>query len=615
MGPPPAMKFPLICPPHMALRRLLRVCLALAVFGFFPLAAKVAAAKNDDSLVPVTVQLKWKNQFQFAGYYMALEKGYYADAGMDVRLIEAVVGRKPMKEVVEGRADFGVGTTDLLLMRNQGLPVVVLAAIFQHSPLAMMVKGDTGIFNVHQLARKKLMIEPHSAELFAYFSKEGVDVDGMEIVDHTFDVKDLLQGQVGGMSVYMTDEPFLLNAAGIEYRLLRPIESGIDFYGDNLFTMEATIRDHPERVAAFVAATRKGWKYALDNIGETVDLILRKYPTKKSRGHLMFEAEHTKSLILPDIVEVGYMNPFRWERIAQTYMDLGLLPKNFSLRGLIYSPAREEIPTWVWRAMIASAVVALLTFLIAAYVIRINYKLRLSEKRLAASNLHKEVLLSIVGHDVKNTIFAVRRYGELLAGGPDTLDRDEVVKHGRQVLLGVDTAMDVLDNLLQWATVQQTDGELQIRPVDLAPIVERNLELFRFQAEAKNITISASELDGATVLGDEWRIDAVVRNLLDNALKFTESSGAITVQVDRSGANLELIVEDTGVGMAEQDLSDVFITRNLKGIGTMGERGTGFGLPLCKQLMESIGGGLTLENNPGDGLRARIRFSKAADAL
>lgn len=587
--------------------RALRFWLALAVIGIWPVAAKAAAAKDSSSLVSVTVQLKWKHQFQFAGYYMAREKGFYADAGMDVRFFEAVIGQEPMNEVIKGRADFGVGTTDLLLMRNKGLAVVVLAAIFQHSPLAIMVTNGSGIWNVHQLAQKKLMIEPHSAELFAYFSKEGVDLDRMDLIDHTFNTSDLVQGRVDGMSAYTTDEPFLLKDHDTGIHLLRPIESGIDFYGDNLFTMENTIRDHPARVESFVAATRKGWVYALNNIDETVDVILSKYGNRKSRAHLLFEAERTKSLILPDVVEIGYINPLRWERIAQSYMDLGLLPKDFSMQGLIYSPARKQIPDWVWQVIAAAAAVILLILVITSYVLRINYQLRISEKQLSASNLHKETLLSIIGHDVKGPIFTMRMYGELLVSEADTLDRNGIVDHGRKILRGIDSALNVLDNLLQWATLQQKDRNQRTELVELAPIVERNLILCRLHAEAKNVTMSATGLEGATVLGHEWRIDTVVRNLLNNALKFTKSGDSISVSVTASGDYLDLVIEDTGSGMSDAALASVFAPNRQHSTGTIGETGTGFGLPLCKQLIETIGGEMALKNSAEGGLQATIK--------
>lgn len=580
------------------------VALALPSFSM------VTEAKARGARTSFSVQLKWFHQFQFAGYYMAVEKGFYADAGMDVELREAVPGQEPMDEVVKGRADFGAGTTDLLLMRSEGIPVVVLAAIFQHSPLAFMVKEKSGILNVHELARHKLMIEPHSAELLAYFAKEGVDLKKLDLVDHTSSIKDLIEDRVAGMSVYITDEPFLSANATDKIRILRPITNGIDFYGDNVFTMENVIRDHPKEVDAFIAATRKGWYYALDNIEETVDVILQKYSSRKSREHLLYEAKSTKSLIVPDVVEVGYMNPLRWERIAEVYKELGFLPEDFSLSGVLHSPDKSVLPPWVWKAIIGIAIVAFMLFLITAYIMRINRKLRVSEKELAASNRHKETLLSIIGHDIKNPIYALRRYGETLISRAGRLKESDIIKHGQKVLYGTDMAMDVLDNLLQWATLQQTDKKYRLAPVQLGLVVERNIDLFLLHAEAKNIMVNFDGQNEALVYGDEWRIDTVVRNILNNALKYCSAKDAISVHIVEHDDSMDVIVEDTGRGMSEADLALVLEASYQRGVGTMGEVGSGFGLPLCQQLMNATGGTMTLKNRSEGGLRVTLNFPK-----
>ena len=90
------------------------------------------------ALEKVTLQLKWIHAFQFAGYYAAKEKGYYRDAGIDVQIHEAAPGTDVLDTVISGKAQFGTGTSSLLLARNAGKPVVALAVIFQHSPLVLV---------------------------------------------------------------------------------------------------------------------------------------------------------------------------------------------------------------------------------------------------------------------------------------------------------------------------------------------------------------------------------------------------------------------------------------------------------------------------------------------
>lgn len=117
--------------------------------------AGAAAAQPADR---VRLQLKWTHQFQFAGYYAALAQGYYREAGLEVELVEAQPGRDPTAEVLAGRAQYGVGNSDLLLFRHRGEPVVLLAAVFQHSPMVLLVRGASGVTDLQGLHDRELMM-------------------------------------------------------------------------------------------------------------------------------------------------------------------------------------------------------------------------------------------------------------------------------------------------------------------------------------------------------------------------------------------------------------------------------------------------------------------------
>ncbi|MBK8791150.1 MAG: ABC transporter substrate-binding protein [Holophagaceae bacterium] len=286
----------------------------------------------------IVLQLKWQHQFQFAGYYAAREQGYYREAGLDVIITEATPSLDPVKEVVEGRAQYGVSNSGLLLARMQGQPVVVLAAIFQHSPLVLIARTDVGIGSIHDLVGRRVMLERHAEELLAYLQKEGVPLASLQPLDHTFDASDLLRGRADAFSAYSSDEPYFLDRAGFRYQTFTPRSAGIDFYGDNLFTTEAELRQHPERVRAFREASMKGWRYAMAHPEVVTDLIISRYGGSQSRDHLLFEARQMVPLLRPDLVEMGYMSEGRWHHIAETYADLGLLSRPYTLQGFLYDP-------------------------------------------------------------------------------------------------------------------------------------------------------------------------------------------------------------------------------------------------------------------------------------
>lgn len=359
--------------------------------GLFFLLAGLGRAPGEDlrkeeapvsQAAPVTLQLKWKHQFQFAGYYAAKEKGFYRAAGLDVNLREAQAGEDPNEAVLAGRAEFGVGSSELVLLRAQGKPVVVLAAIFQHSPLILFARRDRGIGNVQDLVGKRVMLLPQEAEIFAYLRDESVRPSDLKIVPSTFNPADLIEGRVDAMSGYSTDEPFALQKAGVDFVQFLPRSSGVDFYGDCLFTTERQIREHPERVRAFREASLQGWNYALEHQEEMVDLILAKYGSSRSREQLLFEARETHRLIQHEQVGIGRMLPGRWQHIAETYARCGMAAPGASLSGFIYAEVPPPPPDlrwfyWGFAGAVAMVVLAVGT---ASRLFRLNRKLRQQEK-------------------------------------------------------------------------------------------------------------------------------------------------------------------------------------------------------------------------------------------
>jgi diguanylate cyclase (GGDEF)-like protein/PAS domain S-box-containing protein len=352
------------------------------------LAGLLALSPSVKALDAITLQLKWEHAFQFAGYYAALEKGYYRQAGLEVTLREAKPGQDSLFEVISGNAAYGVSNSSLLLARKSGQPVVVLAAIFQHSPLILITAKSKTNDSIHNLTGKRLMIEPQSDELFAFLKLSGIPLSRVTQVPHTFNPQDLINGKVDAISAYITAEPYFLKRAGFDYQSHSPRSAGIDFYGDNLFTTEAELKAHPARVKAFREASLRGWEYAMTHQAEIADLIHRKYNATHPSDYYLFEAEQMMNLMRPDLIEIGYMSPGRWRHIADTYADIGLLPKDFPLDGFIYAPdAKTNL-----KPFYLTFVLLLLISVFAAYIFRLNRRLNrtIAEK----TKIHDELIES-----------------------------------------------------------------------------------------------------------------------------------------------------------------------------------------------------------------------------
>lgn len=292
----------------------------------------------------VRLQLKWHHQFQFAGYYVAQEKGYFKAENLDVVLIEGSKEKPPLKQVLSGAADYGISDSDILMAYATGKPVVAVAAIFQHSPYVLL-SLNAQTLTPKDLIGKRIMLsnDQGAAQFRAMMQKEGIDLSRVTIIPHTWNLDDLIQDKVDVLSAYATAEPIQLEMRGYKPAIMSSQAYGVDFYGDTLFTTKKEVADHPERVEALLRATQKGWSYAFSHPEEVADMIM-KYKSIKDNGItrdvLLREAHAMRPYVMSDIVEIGHMNQARWEFIAQTLSDLNMMPAQSHLDRFVYQPKR-----------------------------------------------------------------------------------------------------------------------------------------------------------------------------------------------------------------------------------------------------------------------------------
>ncbi|MET3132618.1 PAS domain S-box-containing protein [Oxalobacteraceae bacterium GrIS 1.11] len=343
------------------------------------LACLLTVGADAAAVEKITLQLKWLHQFQFAGYYAAQEKGFYRDAGLDVAMRQAVPGVDPADAVLNGSAQYGTGNSSLLLKRAAGQPVVLLATIFQHSAGVLLARhpDDGGVRR--NWNGSKIMLSPDGVEVLLYLKRKGVALDSLRQVPQSYDYDAFIGGQTDLMYSYGTRAPYTLERNHIAYDVWSPRQVGIDFYGDNLYTTESELREHPARAKAMREATLRGWDYALAHPAEIVDLIRARYPDSHTREQLLAEAQGTAALVASGETKLGHSEPARWRAIAAAYAELGLLPTGFSLDGFLYQTPPDAA---LWSsAMTATAL--LLAAIAALYARRVTLRLRAAEARLA----------------------------------------------------------------------------------------------------------------------------------------------------------------------------------------------------------------------------------------
>ncbi|MGZ5051200.1 MAG: EAL domain-containing protein [Methylobacter sp.] len=334
---------------------------------------------------PIHLQLRWHHQFQFAGYYAALAKGYYQQAGLDVIIDEGTPDKKPVQEVLQGRAQYGEANSELLLERLRGAPLVALAAIYQHSPSVLLARKDAGISTPDALVGKKVMLieQTVDADFIAMFNNEGIDINRIQVIPSSYRIQDLVDGNVDAFNSYLSNEPYFLKQQGVEFTVINPRNYGIDFYSDILFTTEDELKNHPERVKAFRQASLEGWYYAMEHPEEIVDLLLTQYHVEKTRDHLRFEAEAIRSLIMPDVIDLGHMNPWRWRHMAETFIKTGMIENDKRLQGFSYDPEtdREKLLQYIEAAIFAALCAGTLTLTLLP-----SYRALKRKNKIAARN-------------------------------------------------------------------------------------------------------------------------------------------------------------------------------------------------------------------------------------
>ncbi|WP_373036679.1 ABC transporter substrate-binding protein [Sulfurimonas sp.] len=309
--------------------------LLIAVF----LVASISAFANDK----VSLQLLWKHQFEFAGFYMAKEKGFYTQAGLDVEIKEFNYGINIVDDVLSGVSDVGVGRSSLVLEKLKGKDIVLLSAIYQSSPYVLISKQRPDLLNIEDFKNKKIMLSDDTAlvaSILSMMKTKDIKPSDYTEVPHSFNINDLVHDKVDLMTTYLSNEPFHMIEAGAGFKVFDPKDYGFDFYADIVFTSKNYLDSNPKKVENFHSATLKGWEYAFSHIEESVEIIFKKYNSQnKSKEALFYEANILKELAYKGEAKFGNINEVRIQEIANIYKLLGFTNKSDTyLSGLIYEP-------------------------------------------------------------------------------------------------------------------------------------------------------------------------------------------------------------------------------------------------------------------------------------
>ncbi len=284
-------------------------------------------------------------------------------------------------------------------------------------------------------------------------------------------------------------------------------------------------------------------------------------------------------------------------------------------------------PPW-WRSIAAYVVYLVLTIVLIVAIIKLrernlvrektvleekisertteiaskNSSLEQQKDELNELNAMKDTFFSILAHDLKNPFSSLYALSDLVVENYEQMEEEERLTSMKKINQSSELIYNLLENLLTWSRTQRGDIAYSPEAFNLTTLVEVNMNLHRVPAEKKGIKFISELPEKVMALADREMINTVLRNLVNNAVKYSHTQGAIAVSIEETDHVIEVMVRDEGTGIAKENIEKIFrIDTKFKSPGTAGEKGTGLGLILCKDFVEKNGGRIWCESEEGSG--------------
>lgn len=253
---------------------------------------------------------------------------------------------------------------------------------------------------------------------------------------------------------------------------------------------------------------------------------------------------------------------------------------------------------------------------------RVADRVRSKQEEMAADadllqrqNRRRDQLFGLIAHDLQGAVGTAGGLAEVVETEAETLSREMIATFGNRLRQSIERAQTLLDGLLEWAQLYAEDEMEGSEEEAVTDIVNPVLTYLEPDAEEKKIDMESEVEPGLTVRGHPTLLRAVVRNLLSNALKFTEEEGQVVVRAAEASGTATISVQDNGVGIPEEEVDSLFTPEGgTSRQGTAGEKGAGLGLVLCREIVEQYGGRIWAESARGQGTTVSFTLPTSADA-
>jgi len=574
----------------------------------------------------VSLQLQWKHQFEFAGYYMAKEKGFYEEVGLDVDIKEFEYHINIVEDVVANKTTYATNYSNLVQDRANGKDIVLLSAMMQSSPHILVSLKSSGIKSISDFKNKRIMINS-SAQKTAVFTAmlkaNKVYENDLIKVKHTFNIQDLIDGKTDLVACFSSNELFVLDEKGIEYDIWNPKDYGFDFYDVILFTSAKELENNPKRVEDFRTASLKGWKYAFSHIEETVDLILKKYNTQnKTKEALIYEANTLKKLAYLGSDTLGHIDKTKIKNIYGVYNLSHLVSGNLNLDTFIYKRAMEDSENRhkIDLELVKNiSIVMLIIFFLVAYrhfiLRRVNEGLHEQIKKEVEANRLKDNILyqqqkmaemgeiiASIAHQWKQPLAVLNVTSATLKekNTADILSKEELNDSLADAEVTILQMSQTMEDFLSYFNPTKNKEDFS-----LLEAVEKAILIISQTLRKEEVEVSLEIDENLSINGFKEEYIQVLITIFVNAteaLKDTKNK-SIRCKAYRDNDKNILEISDNAGGISKDIIHRIFepyfTTKHQS-------QGTGLGLHIAKMIIEnSMGGSLSAENIK-DGVKLMI---------
>ena len=575
----------------------------------------------------VSLQLAWKHQFQFAGFYIAKELGYYNDVGIDLDILEYKNSINQAELIEDGKVDFAIGRSSILIEKCKGKDIVALGAILQHSPMMLLVRKDSNITSIHNLKNKKIMIPAdvqYSASIITMLYSNNITKDDIIFSKNHFSLSDFIDGTIDATTAYTSNEPIILENKNIDYKIFHPKDYGFDFYSDILFTSSKFIKNNPKLTQDFYEATIKGWEYAFNNIVKTAEIIHKKYNTQyKPLINLVKEGEILKKLAY-DEDNMGFiLDKNRLKSILDIYKVLGITNTDINFDDFIYEHNSDNVYRLKFKNndliyFFLSMVLLFILLLGVSFYFIVHKKWLLTKRKLQEEIEIKEIeikkqnslilqqakmtamgdMLANIAHQWRqplNNMSLNISILEISSKLEKKIDKEKlfncVASTTEQINYLSDT-IDVFRNFLISDTKNSTE-------VELKDIIAKTNSLMKDSLKHENITL-VEDIQNHSLLLNQSNLTQVFINILNNA---KDAMNEHNVDIDNryifintfiKKKSVIISIKDSAGGIKEDIINNIFEPYFSTKFQT---QGTGIGLYIVHEIIIKLNGIIEVKNS------------------